>query len=115
MMDTVKTKTATLIRKYGKGKAWDRAGLYGLSPPMPQVLRDGSHEQIEYVLVAVQGDTALMLASDKDGLLAAPYARWLPMTRDDGEWRGVSVVENPSCAAALEAEGYEITDWGGTR
>ena len=114
-MEQVKTMTATLVRQFGKGKAWDRAGLYWLNPPMPQVLRDRTYEYHEYVLVTVRGDTADMYASDKDGKLTGKFARWTPLTRDDGEARGLFMMDDLTCAGALEAEGYTITDWGGTR
>ena len=48
---------AALIHKYGKGKAWGRAGLSYLDPPMPQLRKDGGHDYLRYVMVMVQGDT----------------------------------------------------------
>ena len=106
-------KTATLLRKYGPGKAWERAGLYYLHPPMPQLLRDGGHELHEYVLVTVVGDTAAFYACDAGGRLTGNrYERWQPLTRDDGEQRGLYVVANPSCTGALEAEGYTVVPLG---
>jgi hypothetical protein len=105
-------KQAALIRKYGAGKAWGRAGLYYLNPPMPQLLRGGGYEYHQYVMVQVQGDTADMYASDASGRLTGAYARWTPLTRDDGEARGVSVVAAPSCTGALEAEGYTVVAMG---
>ena len=103
---------AALIRRYGRGKIWDRAGLYYLDPPMPQLLRDGTHEMHEYVLVTVVGDTAEMLACDKDGALPRRVGHWLPLTRDDMTPRGLAVVDAPSCTAALEAEGYTVVAMG---
>ena len=104
--------TASLVRKYGKGKAWDRAGLYYLNPPMPQALKGGGHEHYEYVLVTVQGDTVSMYQSDVTGRLAGPYARWLPLSRDSGERRGLFMADDLSCTAALEAEGYAVVPFG---
>ena len=105
--------TATLIRKYGKGTAWDRAGLYYLHPPLQQLLRDGGYEEIAYVMVQVQGDTAALYEADANGKLCGNrYERWQPLTRDDGEQRGMYVVANPSCTAALEAEGYTVVTMG---
>ena len=48
---------AALIHKYGKGKAWGRAGLSYLDPPMPQLRKEGGHDYLRYVMVMVQGDT----------------------------------------------------------
>jgi len=105
--------SAVLLRRYGPGKAWDRAGLYYLHPPMPQLLRDGGHEEIAYVMVQVQGDTAALYEADANGKLCGNrYERWQPLTRDDGEQRGMYVVANPSCTAALEAEGYTVVTLG---
>ena len=104
--------TASLIRRYGRGRAWDRAGLYWLSPPMPQRLRCGSYDQWDYVLVSVRGDTVDMYGSDANGKLAAPYARWTPLTRDDGEARGLFQADEMTCTGALEAEGYTVVELG---
>ena len=108
------TKQAALIRKYGPGKAWDRAGLYYLHPPMPQLLRDGGHEEIAYVMVQVQGDTAALYEADANGKLSGNrYERWTPLTRDDGEQRGLFMADVLTCAGALEAEGYVVVTNGG--
>jgi hypothetical protein len=104
--------TASLIRKYGKGKAWDRAGLYFLNPAMPQLMRGGGHEYITYVMVQVHGDTVDMYESDANGQLTGGYARWAPLTRDDGEARGVFMTDELTCTAALEAEGYTVVALG---
>ena len=104
--------TASLLRRYGPGKAWDRAGLYFLSPPMPQVLRDGSYDLVEYVMVQVRGDTVDMYQADHDGKLTGVYAKWQPLTRDDGERRGVFMTDELTCTAALEAEGYTVVPLG---
>jgi hypothetical protein len=103
---------AALIRKYGAGKAWERAGLFYLNPPMPQMLRGGGYEYHQYVMVQVQGDTADMYASDESGRLTGAYAKWDALTRDNGEPRGLYVVAHPSCTAALEAEGYTVVAMG---
>jgi hypothetical protein len=105
-------KQAALIRKYGAGKAWERAGLYYLNPPIPQILRGGGYEYHQYVMVMVQGDTADMYASDANGKLTGAYAKWDALTRDDGEPRGLYVVADPTCTGALEAEGYQIVEMG---
>ena len=105
-------RRAVLIRKYGPCKMWDKAGVYYLDPPMPQLLRGGSHEHYRYVMVQVQGDTAELYECDANGKLTGAYAKWTPLTRDDGEIRGLSVVNNPSCTGALEAEGYTIVTMG---
>ena len=106
-------KTATLLRKYGPGKAWDRAGLYYLNPPLRQLLRDGGYDEIAYVMVQVQGDTAALYETDANGKLSGNrYERWAPLTRDDGEQRGLFVVDNPTCTGALEAEGYTVVPLG---
>jgi len=60
----------------------------------------------------VQGDTADMYESDANGRLTGNYAKWTPLTRDDGEPRGQYVVTNPSCTGALEAEGYTVVTMG---
>ena len=104
--------TASLIRKYGKGKAWERAGLYFLDPPMPQLLRGGGYEHYPYVMVQVQGDTADMYESDASGRLTGAYAKWVPLTRDDGEARGLFMADELTCTGALEAEGYEVVTMG---
>jgi len=111
MVERIEVKRAVLARKYGKGKAWDRAGLYYLDPPMPQVLRDGGYNYIPWVLVMVQGDTADMYESDANGKLTGVYAKWTPLTWDDGTPRGMYGVDSPSCTGALEAEGYTISTW----
>ena len=103
--------TASLIRRYGKGRAWDRAGLYFLDPPLPQIVRDGTHEQHKYVMVMVQGDSSELYAADHNGTLR-DGARWYPLTHDDMTPRGVRLVDNPSCTAALEAEGYTVVPLG---
>ena len=105
-------KQAVLLRRYSPSKVWDKAGLYYLNPPMPQVLRDGNHEYHHYVLVQVQGSTADMYASDAIGKLTGVYAKWLPLTRDDGEARGLFNVTPLTCAGALEAEGYTVVTMG---
>ena len=105
--------TATLLRRYGAGTSWDRAGVYRLDPPLPQALRDGGYEHHAHVLVQVFGDTAAMYACDASGRLTGNrYERWQPLTRDDGEQRGLYVVANPSCTGALEAEGYTVVTMG---
>ena len=104
--------TATLIRQYGKGKSWEKAGLYWLNPPMPQALRGGGHEQIPYVFVMVQGNTADMYESDANGRLTGVYAKWVPLTRDDGEPRGLFMADELTCTGALEAEGYTVVPLG---
>lgn len=101
-------KTARLIRRYRRCGMWERAGLYRLDPPIPQLMRDGTHEHYEYVLVEVQGDTADMLASNAKGELTGYFARWQPLTRDDMEPRGLFMVDKLSCTGALEAEGYSV-------
>ena len=103
---------AALIRQYGPGKMWDRAGLYYLNPPMPQLLKGGGHEYHQYVMVQVSGDTADMYASDANGKLTGAYAKWVPLTRDDGEPRGLFNVTPLTCAGALEAEGYTVVTMG---
>ena len=105
-------KQAALIRKYGPSRMWDKAGVYYLNPPMPQVLKDGSYEYHRYVMVQVQGDTAELYECDANGKLTGAYARWTPLTRDDGEIRGLSVVDAPTCSGALEAEGYTVVTMG---
>lgn len=105
--------SAVLLRRYGPGKAWDRAGLYRLDPPLRQLLRDGGYEEIAYVMVQVQGDTAALYEADANGKLCGNrYERWAPLTRDDGEQRGLFVVDNPTCTGALEAEGYTVVPLG---
>jgi len=65
------------------------------------------------VLVTVVGDTAAFYACDAGGRLTGNrYERWQPLTRDDGEQRGMYVVANPSCTGALEAEGYTVVTLG---
>jgi len=105
-------KTATLLRKYGRGKAWERAGLYYLDPPMPQLLRNGGYEHYPYVMVQVHGVTADMYASDANGKLTGGFYKWSPLTRDDGEERGLWNVTPLSCTGALEAEGYTVVTMG---
>ena len=105
-------KKAALIRKYGKGAAWERAGLYYLDPPMPQLRKDGGHDYLRYVMVMVQGDTADMYEADASGKLTGVYARWTPLTRDDGEIRGLFNVTPLTCTGALEAEGYTVVPLG---
>ena len=103
---------AALIRKYGRGKAWERAGLYYLDPPIPQRRKDGGYDYLRYVMVMVQGDTADMYEADANGKLTGHYARWTPLTRDDGEIRGLWNVTPLSCTGALEAEGYTVVPLG---
>ena len=103
---------AALIHKYGKGKAWERAGLYYLDPPIPQRRKDGGHDHYRYVMVMVQGDTADMYEADANGKLSGPYAKWTPLTRDDGEIRGLFNVVPLTCTGALEAEGYTVVPLG---
>lgn len=101
-------KTASLIRTYGQSRNWERAGLYWLSEPLSERLRDGSIAAHEYVLVRVLGDTADMVASDHKGRVDC----WIPLKRADMEPRGEFMVERPSCTGALEAEGYTVVGLG---
>ena len=66
----------------------------------------------QVVMVMVQGDTADMYEADASGKLTGVYARWTPLTRDDGEIRGLFSVVPLTCTGALEAEGYTVVPIG---
>ena len=105
-------KKAALIRKYGKGAAWERAGLYYLDPPMPQLRKDGGHDYLRYVMVMVQGDTADMYEADANGKLTGLYARWTPLTRDDGRSGGYSTWYHSHARGRSKRRGTQLCLWG---
>lgn len=100
----IKTKTATLCRRYRPGGRLGDAALYWLDPPIVVDNWKEGGEPFDYVVVATRNSQTDVFPADNDGSVLG----WSDIAALKAEQRGT----HESTLAAL---GYAITDWGGTR
>ena len=105
-MTEVKVKQAVCVRRYRPGGKLGDAALYWLNPPLITTHWAPEGEPFEYVLLSTRDGLTEMFPANHDGHVLG----WSDIVTRD--W---PPEQRASHAALLAAEGYVITEWGGTR
>lgn len=100
-MEEVAVKQAVMVRHYRPGGELGDAALYWVSPPMGAEYAP-FEPPYNYVVVKAENGMSDVLGADGGGHIDT----WIPLN--------TSPLPGGH-TEALEAMGYEITDWGGTR